>query len=648
MTSVMVTVGPADAIDRASDQTMRVVSSMTSASISFTVPELAAGTNLPITIDFKYLGANGVQVDGVFTGIAFECVDPNLPGVTYIFPPYGTIDEPVEAEIGIKNYPVVNASTLDVSVGTGATLQRVDVLRSDADLTIVKVRMFATAVGDVVVSIAPTADATLALTATVKIYGADPRIITFTPMREYEYGHTTMTVEVINVVNGSIQPGAFVQFGMDFNATVHSIEYRKALPGANLTSAKLKLTLPTSDGAMTYTPMLHMTLGAMTTLMFPADFMFTAAPRAKLDRFEPEWVSIDAESQVRLSLENFPGADEASQIAVIFLWPAVDGNQAVAVATAAISMVQVNPKLEKTKVQNMEIDVITPFNSDVQEGNVQIFVLNTMYSTAFASATGFRFVDEARPRVIRAESDSEVGYDVVRVPMSIESEITVTVENAPMDVPVNEYHVKIGPSSTTVQILTASQGASGVLVDMSIPPSAEPKFLYAFVVFGNDAANTPGCDPSCCETYTCAAECNSGVMVSCFAVDMYDDSKPVVGFNSELRGPETGGTTIKTLIRNFPALPSDEAAFAYFGDPEDSTTPMGTIVPLFSNDGETQLIIITPAIDLDNAAQKAVEVTLYHPLRTDQAITFWFTYFAVLPYISSFTPSAGSNLGDTM
>ncbi|KAJ1470259.1 hypothetical protein T484DRAFT_1848508, partial [Baffinella frigidus] len=225
------------------------------------------------------------------------------------------------------------------------------------------------------------------------------------------------------------------------------------------------------------------------------------------------------------------------------------------------------------------------------------------------------------------------GQTSANVPMSVSSEVTITVNKAPSGVKTAVYSAVVGSSAVGVTFATldAARMAQVVLTSPSQESAGE---VYGLIVFGAAPAS---CVSACCEAASCVGDC-PGVSTACFSLLAYDDLVPIASVKSAVSGPEIGGSFILVSIAKFPLLSSAADAEVSFGEVAGS-------LQLKSSSAEaTVLTLVTPEYTtLDKASSALVDVTVTPKKQPDRAIVFQYTYVAVSPAVTAFTPVSGLN-----
>eukprot|EP00961_Rhodomonas_salina_P129669 1746291-Rhodomonas_salina.1 len=459
----------------------------------------------------------------------------------------------------------------------------------------------------------------------ITLYDMSPRVTYFTPSQTFTYGDVTMAVHVVNLNTTSQFSAATLNLDASTAVVSDSVVYGNMDSEG---SAVFYFTLPTVRSAVTYaTPTLAISGGP--TVALPEQFEYMEPPAPSLDRIRPSSASTSTSGTVRLFLSAFPGARQLTQISVFMLW-GVD----TIVSVQVLSLTQVDTTLDVTKVQSFILDISTPIG--IETGEVTCIVWNNKFGPAIASSSGFRFVDSNKPKTVRAESSVAAGSDSVKAIMSASSEILLTIMNAP-EISLEDNAVMLDNTETSLINSNFDLASSTASVRIQATGTAFPGTVYGFVAFG-DAGS---CSTDCCKTETCTADC-SGVVLSCFSIIYFDDSKPIVQFQPT-SGPSTGGTVVSMVVGNFPVISDASDVVVFFGD--DITSASATVVLTYSNTEETGLELIVPAMDIGDDASMSVLVNVLPIGRADRTFSFWFTYSAVSPSLRSFSPASALSTG---
>jgi hypothetical protein len=229
-------------------------------------------------------------------------------------------------------------------------------------------------------------------------------------------------------------------------------------------------------------------------------------------------------------------------------------------------------------------------------------------------------------------SEGLTGRDEVKIRASALTRVNLIANNARKAI----HSIVV---SDIVQDLALSQynpDTRAVKAVWTMPASTRFNTTYGQVRF--DAPSTCGsqCFTSCCSSGSCTA-CTCAI--SCFALEYYDDLKPVISFSTALTGPEIGGTEILMTISKLPQVTSGT---------DMSVTFDGAFADVFvvsSSLEETKLKIYTPGVEMNRLSARTVPAQLVVAQHPDRKVDFSFEYTSVAVSVLSLSPSRGTSLG---
>ena len=287
-------------------------------------------------------------------------------------------------------------------------------------------------------------------------------------------------------------------------------------------------------------------------------------------------------------------------------------------------------KTSPPKMQDFIIDVLSPIG--VMVGKVDIHVFNNNFPSKSAVCRRFVF-DPMLPRISMLSGAQETGTKSLRVPMTEPSDISIDIENAPIDVPTSSLSIVLGCSKMYIALVIRNDAQMVSRIISKINSRNSPSIMHGLVIFGSEA----GICSNCCKDDSCPSVYEN-VKTACFSLQYYDDRQPTIKFKSESNGPDVGGQTLSLQISNLPIVTKGSSLSVACGS---NNAPLGEVVVLSSDQEATEMVVITSAMDLQGASQKRLECYIEHPERPDKTASFAYVYFASKTTIASISPVSG-------
>ena len=458
------------------------------------------------------------------------------------------------------------------------------------------------------------------------------RITSFEPVAETLHGRTEMMVRVNNLPAATIAQGIKVDFsGVQVTAS--------SISGSTFSESIVRVVIPPFNTSVTFLPRL---LVAGQVLNFPETFTYLNTPNPSCEKVRPSWVYTSTQSRVTLSLQHFPGIRDQSELTAQFEW---SGGFTL---TATIESVRkVDKSLPDLKVQDIEIDVLTPTGSRVMDGTAMIRLFHRKYLANSAMCHGFVFANSGMPRISEISGSGNSGTSHLAIGMTTPVDISLKIERAPDPAAISGYAVIIGESEVQIKSATFDSQAqtASILFESYIVNSEQT--MDGIVVFG---APLGDCSSACCAEGSCATSC-SNFKTACFALNYYDDAKTLLVVDSNLRGPSSGGEPFRLKIINLP-VPSREL---------DASILSSRLAVLWGADEvlgqlevqswtrqQVQLVLTPPRWNLeDGFGQERVDVRVKHLDRPDLVLTFAYLYEALKPRIGNVQTTSGLDIDDT-
>ena len=199
-------------------------------------------------------------------------------------------------------------------------------------------------------------------------------------------------------------------------------------------------------------------------------------------------------------------------------------------------------------IADTDIDILSPIGANVKTGITLIVVYHKKHGEIRSGATyrEFRLVDPLSPQVSKISGPDGIGIREVMIPMSVSSEIIITIDNAPrrIDLDPAEYIAKVGDMNLDITSAVVGEDRQARIYGNTFRLK-EPGIQHGIVSFHG------ACDSTCCEDMTCAETCPT-VKTACFALEFYDDTLPMLTVQTDTAGPRVGGDIIRLKIENFP------------------------------------------------------------------------------------------------
>ena len=463
-----------------------------------------------------------------------------------------------------------------------------------------------------------------------------PRIASFLPMSEYVYGMVDMAVKVENLDIAFSAADLRVQF-CDHSMVASSIEWQSSDGGGDRADATILIRVPAASSPASCVPRLISEGSNPLDLTFPAEFRYLAPPSPSC-QLSTSFASVLTQTQVRLTLRNFPGLSEISQLSAQFKWTG-----SAVTATASIqSFKQVETTLPALQMQDLEIDILTPQGSNVVAGLTTLTISHAQYpSLGTALCVGFEFVNPSTLRVSKISGAEVSGTHSIGVAMSKSTDLSLEIENAPRSVLVSQYAIFVGCAQRNIHFATHDSESLRARISFSTSPQERAEVVPGLVVFGITSGHA--CPASCCSDESCSTA-YPDLKFACFTVQYYDDRLPRITFGSSLQGTALGGDIIKMEISNFPLVSSDATVSVLCGDQD----VMSEVIVQSSNRESTEVWVVTPQWSLAaGVAFDVVKCKIEHSIRPDVTLEFNFVYEAARPKIVQISRTSGYDIENT-
>ena len=378
-------------------------------------------------------------------------------------------------------------------------------------------------------------------------------------------------------------------------------------------------------------------LSQLGQVRFPSTLTYTNPPEISIASAVPNKAFIDVASTVVLTIVNFPGINQISDIVVEFS----NSNSLTTIAASIISYTRLNPSMYKNAAQDISVVVSTPIGGSISEGIWRLSAYHITYYERVATLDGFRLSSSTSPQIQGMTSETgQTGASSLSVRRSTKTMITVVVSGvvtAPTSAVVGSAQIDLIRSDLVVSSKTATAVFNVPASQCSVPCAP----VYGLITFSGSC--TKCTEASCCQLSTCSQTCGTMCRSACFTLMYYDDLAPSIFYQSDLQGPSTGGTTIRMKISNFPVIKSgSDAAVAFL-----STNLPGSVYVSSSSASVTDLTVVTPQVNTNGANILTYsQNSLYAISRPDLVVTFPFTFQVVSPTIQTVSPSIGVRSGN--
>jgi hypothetical protein len=450
------------------------------------------------------------------------------------------------------------------------------------------------------------------------------RAAEFIPVQEYTYGGTTMRIKVRKLPVNISTSDIMVEFVKVGNQSVIAIDRSKS-------DAVMEVKIPRSTFAATIAMKLYL-ISLNLVLDFSDPFVYIPAPAPSVTRIVPSSASIQTSARVRITLQNFPTVFTTAHIKVRLRW----GSTAVSALVISTSS-----KSGSTRaVQELDVDVATPVGATVSAGAPDVIIYHQMFgeTNAAISQGDFLMIDSSSPQIKQLRSGSAMGTSKVRLPKSVSSEVIAIVENVPRptDISPSAYVVQIGDTVLDILSLDVADSREAKMIFTSFP-SSSIRDQYGIIAFGKS------CSSTCCEDMSCSTRFPD-VKTTCFMLQYYDDTRPVLTIKSDVSGPEIGGDVLTLQIANFPILSSSSDVLVSYLLRNSMEFVDGISVEYSNAESSTGLMIVTPAFG-EIIVDQEIEFRVIPKANPSRSVSFTYTVLAVTPEIKSFTPSTGLATG---
>ncbi|KAJ1467726.1 hypothetical protein T484DRAFT_1857865, partial [Baffinella frigidus] len=561
----------------------------------------------------------------------FECKDTTVATLVGAFPASGFAGSDTVVSIFISDSGYATGNTVYVTQD-GATTPFANAAIGGSPLEVV-LTLTTTTPGVSPMTVSPCADPSADADCLKKVVPftftfLDPdavRVTSFFPLSDYTFGRTRIDIMVKNLPSGVVAAQVILDFKAS-NATCKSVD---------ATTGVLTFEIPPEPTATAgaVSMRLHL-LASGESFDLPKTFAYLEKKPAAITSVSPSKASIRTAGTTRVSVANLPGTDTAFDVRVQFVWAG-----GATLDLLVLSVARKNTQKELYAVQDWSVDVMSPVDEDPDdeesiEGAVTVRVIHRVFGAFVELQAGLTMFDDALPQVMSVAGPDGAGETRANVPMSVSSELTIMVKKAPSGVASSAYSAVVGGAAVGVTFATVDAARIAQVV-LTSPTQTSAGVLPGLIIFGSSSSSS--CVAACCEAATCATAC-PGVHTACFALAVYDDLVPIATVKSALSGPKIGGSFILISIANFPQLSSADDAEVFFGE------EAGSLKLQSSSAEETVMTLVAPEYTaLDTASSALVDVTVTPKKQPDRIINFQYTYLAVAPTVSAFTPFSGLN-----
>jgi hypothetical protein len=451
------------------------------------------------------------------------------------------------------------------------------------------------------------------------------RAAEFIPVQEYTYGGTTMRVKVRNLPVNISTSDMIMEFAGVGNQSVIAIDRSKS-------DAVLEVKIPQSSSSAATVAIKLYLISLNLVLDFSDPFVYIPAPAPSVTRIVPSSASIQTSTRVRITLQNFPTVFTTAHIKVRLRW----GSTAVSARVVSTSSKSASTRA----VQELDVDVDTPVGATMRAGTPDVIIFHQMFgeTNAAISQGNFLMIDSSSPQIKQLRSGSTIGTSKVRLPMSVSSEVIAIVENVPRptDISPSAYVVQIGDTVLDILSLDVADSREAQIIFTTFP-SSSIRDQYGIIAFGKS------CSSTCCEDMSCSTRFPD-VKTTCFMLQYYDDTLPVLTIKSDVSGPEIGGDILKLEISNFPILSSSSDVLVSYLLRNSVEFIDGISVGYSNAESGTGLMIVTPSFG-EILVDQDIEFRVMPKANPSRSVSFTYTVLAVNPEITSLTPSAGLSTG---
>jgi hypothetical protein len=582
----------------------------------------------------------------------FFFVDINVPVVNYIYPSSGITGQGIAVEISVARFGISSDVTLYSFAPSAAQNGSIlNVRRKSDGSTVLSSSLFCWvptySLQNITVQYCSSRENCLYATFLFEFRDPNAPVISFfSPSSVSTDGRVPISVEMTNLPVGASTALMQVQIFDDLgsftrNASVSNLQV--VAKRGDFLNIQFQFIAPEAfgrnpaQGLLVQLNWFDTLLSQSGQVTFPSTFAYTNPPDISITSAVPMKSFVEVSSTVVLTISNFPGVTQVSDIIVEFS----NSNSLASVAASVVSFSRINPSLYKYAAQGIRVVLSTPVGGSISEGNWRLSAYHTSYYERVAFLDGFSFSSSAAPQTQGMTSETgQTGTASLAVRRSTRTMVTVVVgsaSTAPTTVIIGSAQVDLIRSDWF-----ASSNTATVVFNA---PSSQCVFpctpVYGFISFSGSCSKCA--DASCCQSATCSLTCGSTCRSACFSLLYYDDLAPILSYQSDFQGPSTGGTAIRMRIANFPVIRTGSDAAAAFL----KTNIPATIYVISSSTSVTDLTIVTPPVDTNGEnSLKYSQNSLFAATRPDLVVTFPFEFNLVSPTIQALSPSSGVRSGN--
>jgi hypothetical protein len=216
----------------------------------------------------------------------------------------------------------------------------------------------------------------------------------------------------------------------------------------------------------------------------------------------------------------------------------------------------------------------------------------------------------------------------------------------------NTQYAMKGPVISDMEMSSHDPPSRSAKVVFSVLEAVKAGPVLGLLKFASGCGGDRCNSAACCESATCADTCSDSkgdsCKTACFKLSYFDDLAPRITANSDLSGPEIGGSIVKLTIAMFSQVVLDSGKNALVSCIFDGKSDlMGVVYVRTSTAEETIVDLLTPSIPLGALSAKSVPVVLQVLSRPDRSLTFQYKVTSVEPKLRSVTPAACYNTKPT-
>ena len=629
-----------------------VRSQMAQTIVSFLTPEFAGGGTASVRI--WEVGREDLVAETVLT-----IIDENIAVLVYNFPDMAKANEEAIMEVGIsrmgKNLPSVADMYASSNPGVSIDIMSAYTTTNENTVLVVRIKREDGLFGHVNVTLAACAEVSLCTKKSVQFtfYFRDPNAVwvnDLSPMSMFVDGRLPVGLNIENLPAGLTTEDFIVSFIT--NATVNFVEYQPEPLENGKFQISLTVTAPGVQVPTTLTPIVHIPrLGLR--LEVPFDFSYLTAPSPAFRTVVPAKAKTTVSSPIQISLQNFPGVLIKDDIEIKFRWPS---GKLVPVAVSEFKRTAGDAK-NPLAIQDIDVLVFSPVGPDVLEGSVQVWASHVQYRRRVAKSgvSDFFFLDATSPVINGMVSTGiDSGTESVKIQMSKATQVSLFVGNAKKEVAQVvlgtgtsslgniQYPLK-GPTILDMEMSSHDAPSKSAQVTFSVQGAEKAGPVLGLIKFEAGCGGEQCSSAACCESASCIESCKNSkgdsCKMACFKLQYFDDLQPRLIFNSDLEGPEIGGSVVQLTIAMLPQVETGlNADVNVKFDGRDDL--IGRVYIRSSTAEETTLDLLTPVVPLLGQPALTMPVVLQVLSRPDRSLTFRYTAKAVTPRLQSLNPAS--------